>query len=228
MDRVRFVGELREARDELAHACAELDHLYHGVIEALSAATSQCDPYTAFHQGRVAHLASAIAQRLDVGPEVLEGVTTAALLHDIGKITVPAEILNKPFELSEMEFGLIQAHAEIGHSLLQAVAFRQPVATIVLQHHERLDGSGYPQGLSEDDILLESQILAVADVVEAMASDRPYRPALGLDAALEEIGRFAGVKYDADVVDACTSVIESGEIDYWREAVRSESSGLGE
>jgi len=135
-----------------------------------------------------------------------EGIRLAGLVHDIGKISIPAEILSKPGKLSETEYQLIQAHPQIGYDILKSITFPWPVAEIVLQHHERLDGSGYPQGLKGDAILLEAKILAVADVVEAMASHRPYRPALGIDAALQEIKQQQGKLYDSSVVEACVQL----------------------
>ncbi|HID87880.1 MAG TPA: HD-GYP domain-containing protein [Anaerolineae bacterium] len=144
-----------------------------------------------------------IAREMGLPEEQFEGIRIAGLIHDIGKINVPAEILSKPGPLSELEFGLIQAHPQVGHDILKTIEFPWPVAQIVLQHHERMDGSGYPQGLSDDNILLEARILGVADVVEAMASHRPYRPPRGLDKALEEISRNRGILYDPEVVDAC-------------------------
>jgi len=168
------------------------------------------DPYTAGHQRRVAELASAIAKEMRLPKEKIEGIHMAGLIHDIGKIAVPAEILSKPSKLSKMEMDLIKAHSQVGYELLKEIDFPWPVANIVLQHHERLDGVGYPQGLKGDEILLEARILAVADVVEAMASHRPYRPALGLDAALDEIKQGKGKLYEPAAVDACLVLFEKG------------------
>jgi HD-GYP domain-containing protein (c-di-GMP phosphodiesterase class II) len=144
--------------------------------------------------------------------EQIEGIHMAGLVHDIGKINVPAEILSKPGRLNDLEFGLIKAHAQVGYGILDGgIDFPWPVAEIVFQHHERIDGSGYPQGLSGEEILLEARILSVADVVEAMASHRPYRPARGIDAALEEISQNRGILYDPEVVDTCLKLfIEKG------------------
>jgi putative nucleotidyltransferase with HDIG domain len=148
-------------------------------------------------------LACTIAKEMSLPEEQIEGIRMAALIHDMGKITVPAEILSKPAPLSDLEYGLIKNHAQVGHDVLKEMDFPWPLAQIVLQHHEKLDGSGYPQGLSGEEIMLEARILAVADVVEAMASHRPYRPPRGLDKALEEISQNRGVLYDAEVVDVC-------------------------
>lgn len=168
------------------------------------------DPYTAGHQRRVSQLAYAIAAEMRLPEERAEGIRVVGLMHDIGKMSVPAEILTKPTRLTEAEFALIKEHPQVAYDLLKTIDFPWPVADIVLQHHERLDGSGYPKGLKEDEILLEARILAVADVVEAMSSHRPYRPALGIDEALAEIKDGAGTRYDASVVEACTKLFESG------------------
>jgi HD-GYP domain-containing protein (c-di-GMP phosphodiesterase class II) len=144
----------------------------------------------------------------------IEGVRIASLVHDIGKISLPAEILNKPAKLSEMEYGLIKDHSQVGYDVLKTIEFSWPIARIVLQHHERLNGSGYPQGLKGEDILLEAKIIGVADVVEAMSSHRPYRPALGIDAALEEISQNKGILYDPEVVDVCIKLFkEKGQVE---------------
>ncbi|HEY5582496.1 MAG TPA: HD domain-containing phosphohydrolase [Rhodoferax sp.] len=172
-------------------------------ITALAAIVEMRDPYTAGHQRRVAQLAIAIAHELQLPQEQVEGVHLAGVVHDVGKIRIPAEILSKPGKLSALEFSLIQEHSQNGYEILKSIAFPWPIAQIVQQHHERLDGSGYPQGLKGDQILLEARIVAVADVVEAMSSHRPYRAALGINSALKEIERGRGTVYDAAVVDAC-------------------------
>lgn len=151
-------------------------------------------------------LAEAIAIELGLDAEVVEGTRAAGLLHDIGKMAIPAEILSKPSQLTEMEMALIRSHPRVAYDILKPVSFPWPLAEIVHQHHERLDGSGYPQGLRGDEILMEARILAVADTVEAMASHRPYRAAVGIDAALEVIEASRGTSYDADVVDVCLSL----------------------
>ena len=161
------------------------------------------DPHTTGHERRVAGLAVAIGAELGFDTPRQEGLRVAGHLHDIGKITIPSEILSKPGKLSAIEFQLIQGHAQASHDLLKGVEWAWPVAQIALQHHERMDGSGYPQGLKGEAILLEARIMAVADVVEAMSSHRSYRPALGIDKALAEIERGRGTAYDTDVADAC-------------------------
>jgi PAS domain S-box-containing protein/putative nucleotidyltransferase with HDIG domain len=174
-----------------------------GTIEAIGRATETRDPYTAGHQRRMTELSVAVARRLGLDKSVIEATRAAGLLHDIGKLSIPAEILSKPSVLSFIEMSLIRTHPQSAYDVLRTIDFPWPVADIVLQHHERMDGSGYPQGLIGDAILVGARILAVADVVEAMSSHRPYRAALGIDAALVEIERGRGTQYDALVVDAC-------------------------
>ncbi|MDX9783469.1 MAG: PAS domain S-box protein [Spirochaetia bacterium] len=172
-------------------------------VNAIAAAVEARDPYTAGHQSRVADLAQAIARQVGLDADRIEGLRLAAMIHDLGKITVPAEILTKPKKLTDIEFSLIKFHAQTGYDILKNIDFPWPIARIVLEHHERIDGSGYPMALSGDQILLESKILAVADVVESMASFRPYRPSLGIDAALAEIEGHMGILYDGRVVEGC-------------------------
>ncbi len=179
-------------------------------IEAIAATVEARDPYTAGHEQRVAQLASAIASSMGYSEEMVQGVALAASIHDLGKLRVPAEILSKPGLLSEIEYELIKVHPQAGFDIVKSIEFAQPIALMVLQHHERLDGSGYPQGLKGEEILPGARILAVADVVEAMSSHRPYRPGLGIDAALEEISRYRGVYYDPDVVDHCIALFREG------------------
>ena len=161
------------------------------------------DPYTSGHQQRVTQLACAIAKEMNLNEKITEEIRVSGALHDIGKIHIPSEILSKPGRLTENEFNMIKTHSEAGFNILKAIEFPWPVAPVVLQHHERTNGSGYPAGLLVKDILLEARVLAVADVVEAMSSHRPYRPALGINKALEEISQNKGILYDPEVVDAC-------------------------
>jgi HD-GYP domain-containing protein (c-di-GMP phosphodiesterase class II) len=161
------------------------------------------DPYTAGHQRRVAEIAVAIGAELGFDARRQEGLRVAGYLHDVGKIRIPSEILSKPGKLSPAEFQLVQGHAQASYDVLKDVEFPWPVAEVALQHHERIDGNGYPQGLKGEAILLEARIMAVADVVEAMSSHRPYRAGLGIEAALAEIERGRGSAYDADTADAC-------------------------
>ncbi|MCK9200441.1 MAG: HD domain-containing protein [Gallionella sp.] len=175
-------------------------------ITALAAIVEMRDPYTSGHQRRVAQLAIAIARKMQLPDEQVEGIHLASVVHDVGKIRVPAEILSKPGLLSELEFALIKDHPRNGYEILNPIDFPWPIAQIVLQHHERLDGSGYPQGLKGDQIILEARILSVADVVEAMSSHRPYRAGLGMEAALAQISAQRGSHFDEKVVDACVAL----------------------
>jgi putative nucleotidyltransferase with HDIG domain/PAS domain S-box-containing protein len=183
-------------------------------VTALSATIETRDPYTSGHQQRVAQLAVAISQELGLDLKIVEGIHTAALLHDIGKIKIPAEYLSRPGRLSGVELNVIKTHAEVGYEILNPIEFPWPVATIVLQHHERINGTGYPYGLLGDQLLLETKIIAVADVVEAMASHRPYRVALGIDEALHEISNNMNSLYDEEVVKACLKVFEQNHFTF--------------
>jgi putative nucleotidyltransferase with HDIG domain len=197
------IARRKQTEEELQNTLGKLQEVMGGIIQAMATTLETRDPYTAGHQRRVADLAYAIASEMGLSKDQLIGIRTAGALHDLGKISVPAEILSKPSRLIETEFCLIKRHCQVGYEILQEIGFPWPVARTVLQHHERVDGSGYPQGLSGEDILLEARVLAVADVVEAMASHRPYRPALGMDRALEEVFEKKGKLYDSEVVDAC-------------------------
>jgi putative two-component system response regulator len=179
-----------------------------GTFKMISTLLERKDPYTAGHQLRVSRLAGAIAVEMGLEDQTVECVKVSASLHDIGKIYTPSEILSKPGRLSELEFNLIKDHARAGYELLQEIELPWPVADIVLQHHERCDGSGYPKGLQGPEILLEARIIGVADVVEAITAHRPYRSALGLDAAISEIQKFKGRHFDPGVVDACMRVLQ--------------------
>ena len=177
-----------------------------GTINALATTLEMRDPYTAGHQRRVGELAEAICLELDYPGDEIRGIHLAALVHDIGKIYVPSEILSKPVGLTDNEFNIIKTHPRIGYDILGKIEFPWPIAEMVYQHHERIDGSGYPRGLKGDEIIFQARILAVADVVEAMSSHRPYRAALGLEVALEEISTGRDTKYDPDIVDACVKL----------------------
>ena len=178
------------------------------IVDVVASMVEQRDPYTAGHERRVTSLALAIARQLELDEERYEGLGLAATIHDLGKVAIPSEILSKPGKLTSIEYQLIQTHAQAGYDILSrgTAEFPWPIKTIVHQHHERIDGSGYPLGLSGQDLLIESRILAVADVVEAMASHRPYRPSLGIEVALAEITRGQGTSYDTDVVTACLAL----------------------
>jgi len=214
-----MIAAIQTLRDITGHKCAEeelersfkkLQMTLEETVNALASTAEKRDSYTAGHQHRVTMLACAIAREMSLPAGQIEGVRVAATLHDIGKIYVPAEILNKPGRLIDLEMGLIKIHPKVGYDILKSIPFSWPVAQIVLQHHERIDGSGYPLGLSGGDILLEARILSVADVVEAIAFHRPYRPTMGIDKAMEEISLNKGILYDANVVDTCLNVFNKG------------------
>ncbi|HNY49517.1 MAG TPA: PAS domain S-box protein [Smithella sp.] len=197
------ITERKLAEEKLQQTLESLRRAIGTTIQVLVSALESRDPYTAGHQVRVADIARAIATEIGLDKEMIEGIRMAGVIHDIGKLSIPTEILTKPTKLTDLEFSLIKQHAQIGYEMLKNIESPWPLANIVLQHHERINGSGYPGNLKEDEILLESRILAVADVVEAMASHRPYRPSLGIEFALEEIEKNSGILYDALVADAC-------------------------
>lgn len=188
----------------------DLDEVMEAFIQVLESAIAVRDAYTVCHQQRVARFACVIGEEVGLSQERLRALRMAGTIHDLGKIAIPTEILNKPGRLTDIEFALIKSHPLMGSDILKPLEFSGPVTQIILQHHERLDGSGYPYGLEGDDILLEARILGVADVVEAMCSHRPYRPSRGPERALEEIFRNRGIFYDAQVVDACLKLYEKG------------------
>jgi putative nucleotidyltransferase with HDIG domain len=195
-----------ERTDSLQRSMKKLENAMNGIVRAIAHTVETRDPYTAGHQRRVADLAAAIAEAVGFEQDKVEAVRVAAIIHDLGKISVPAEILSKPSRLTVNEFNLIKEHPQVGYDILKDIEFPWEIATMVYQHHEKLDGSGYPLGLCGDAILPESRVLTVADVVEAMASHRPYRPGLGIDMALEEIEKNKGTLYDPDVVAACCAL----------------------
>lgn len=204
--RVRQEKEL--VAKELENSLSKMRRVLLQTVDALSNVLEERDPYTAGHQVRVAKLANEIAKRMNLSADQVEGITVAATLHDLGKVMVPGEILTKPGEISEIEDMLIKEHSKAGYDIIKDIEFPWPIAQAVLQHHEKIDGSGYPQGLTGDKITQEAKIMAVADVVEAMTSHRPYRAALGLDRALEEITRKKGKLYDPEVVDTCLEIFK--------------------
>ena len=205
---MRDITERKRAEEEAKRSTEKLVNAMENTISAMAKIVEMRDPYTAGHQRRVAQLACTIAKEIGLSGDKIVGLRLAGLIHDIGKVRVPAEILTHPDGLSEAEFTMIKMHPVLGYEILKTMDLPWPIAQIVHQHHERMDGSGYPSGLSEEAIILEARILAVADVVEAMASHRPYRSALGIDKALDEILHKRGMLYDARVVDACLKLFK--------------------
>ncbi|MCD6318135.1 PAS domain S-box protein [Candidatus Aerophobetes bacterium] len=199
---------------ELERTVKQLEATTEGIIWTVAKIVEARDPYTSGHQERVAKLARAIAEEMDLPQDQIKGIYMTAIIHDIGKIYVPSEILSKPGRLTKIEFYMIKTHPQYGYNMLKDVDFPWPVALTILQHHERMDGSGYPQGLSGKDIVLEARILGIADVVEAMSSHRPYRAALGIDKALDEILKNKGKLYDCEVVDTCMKLFKEKEFKF--------------
>jgi HD-GYP domain-containing protein (c-di-GMP phosphodiesterase class II) len=200
---MRTRDQINQATDQLEMSLQKMQRLLLQAVAALGAALNIRDPYTAGHQRKVVRLATAIAAEMGFSQEQIEGIAVAGNLHDIGKISVPSEILSKPGKLSDIEFAHIKTHPQAGYEIIKDIEFSWPIAEVLLQHHERINGSGYPRGLAGEEILIEARIIAVADVVEATASHRPYRPARGIETALDEIKLNKGILYDSDVVDAC-------------------------
>jgi len=198
----------KETEEELKKSVRKLERIFEETVNSLVIAVEIRDPYTAGHQRRVSKLAVEIAKLLGLENDMKEGIRIAALIHDIGKINIPAEILSKPGTLTKAEFNLIKIHPQAGYDIIRQIEFPWPVADIILQHQERYDGSSYPFGLKGEEIKLEARIIAVADVIEAMASHRPYRPALGIEKALAEITKYRGILFDPHVVDACISLFK--------------------
>lgn len=203
------ITERKWAEEELKRSFNKLLRTSEGTIQAMAATIESRDPYTAGHQRRVAELSCAIAREMELQEDQIKGIQMAAIIHDIGKIYVPAEILNKPGKLSNVELDLVKMHPQAGYDILKKIDFPWSVADIVLVHHERLDGSGYPLGLLDGDIPLDAKIIGVADVVEAISSHRPYRPAIGIDEALNEISRQTGILYDPVVVNTCLKLFRN-------------------
>jgi len=210
----REIETRKHVQDELEQSLQKLKKGMDSTIQAIAMTVEKRDPYTSGHQMRVAALTRAIAEKMGLADDQVEGAYMAASLHDIGKIALPAEILSKPIQLTEIEISLIQAHAQAGYDILKGIEFPWPIADIIIQHHERMDGSGYPRGLAGDSISIEARIIGVCDVVETMSSHRPYRPSMGIGRALEEITRNRGPLYDADVVTACLKVFTEENFEF--------------
>ncbi|MCK4535060.1 MAG: PAS domain S-box protein, partial [Syntrophobacterales bacterium] len=201
------IGVIKDITDLEKHV-EMLGTALQSTIDAMAVIVESKDPYTSGHQKRVTDIAVAIAEEMNLEEDKISGIRMAAMIHDIGKINIPAEILSKPGELTDIEFSMIKTHPEAGYNILKNIEFMYPVAQIVRQHHEKIDGSGYPGGLYGNDILIEARVMAVADIVEAMATNRPYRPSLGIAEALKEIRRGRDTLYDPEVVDACLKIFE--------------------
>jgi putative two-component system response regulator len=198
----------RKMERELKMSIEKLKRLFEATVNALASALEKRDPYTSGHQKRVATIACKIAERMNLPQIKIDGIRLAGLLHDIGKISIPVDILIKPSKLDTMEYEIIKQHPKIGYDIIKDIEFDHPIPKIVIQHHERLNGSGYPAKLKSKDIILEAKILAVADVVEAMTSHRPYRVSLGINKAIDEIASHKGTLYEASIVDACIDYIK--------------------
>jgi len=209
-----LLAERNQADAELKQSFEKLRRAQDQTVVALASASEIRDPYTSGHQQRVTKLACSIAENMNLTENFIEGLRIAGLLHDIGKISVPAEILSKPGKITQDEYNIIKQHCQIGYEILKGIEFPWPVAQIVLQHHERMNGSGYPQGLSGEELLLESKILSVADVIEAMSSHRPYRPGLGIDKALDEVMRNKSTFFDPVVADTCWELFSTGKFTF--------------
>jgi len=225
LERAALIEQRREYQEnlkvEVKRRTAELElqgqHLMSALVDTVAVVATmgeKRDPYTAGHERRVAGLARAIAREMGLSEHATQGLYLAASIHDLGKICIPSEILAKPGKLTDIEFSLLKTHAQVGYDILKDVKFPWPVAQLVHQHHERIDGSGYPLGISGDDLPPESRILQVADVTEAMASHRPYRPALGVDRALDQLRQGKGSRYDPDVVDTCIALFRDGAFEF--------------
>ena len=215
--------ELRKrmmAQDLLHQSILNLNRIIHEMIATISTISILRDPYTGKHQQRVAHLARSIAEELELPLDQIQTIYVAGMIHDVGKLSIPTEILSKPGKISEVEFLLIQNHPQISYEILKLIEFPWPVATIALQHHEKLDGSGYPNGIRGDEILPETKIITVADTVEAISSHRPYRAGLGIESALEEILIHRGTKYDPAAVDTCARLFREKNFDFEKDETK--------
>jgi len=210
----RDITELYNATEDLKKSYEKVQVILSGIVSAIATICETRDPYTAGHQNRTSQLACAIAAEMGMSDEMLSNISTAAKLHDIGKLYVPAEILSKPGKLTEIELAIVRNHPQVGYEIVSKIEFPGIVPKVILQHHERLDGSGYPYGLTAGELAVEAKIMAVADVVEAMSSHRPYRPSLGIETAIEEINRNKGTLYDETAVDVCTRLFHTNKFKF--------------
>jgi putative nucleotidyltransferase with HDIG domain len=201
--------DLLAQAEELKVSYGKSQMILDGTVKTMSKIVETRDPYTSGHEAKVAIISCKIAEEMVLPKEQIEAIRVAAALHDIGKISVPSEILTKPGHLSDLEMEIIKTHCRVAYDILKTIKFPYPVAEIILQHHERMDGSGYPQGLKGDKILMEARIIGTADVIDAMASHRPYRAALGVDVAIKEIVKYKGILYDSTVVDTCLKLYKT-------------------
>ena len=207
-------GQLKQTAKELRSNVVRFQKAMEGSVQAIALAVEMRDPYTSGHQNRVADLACAIAREVGLSEDRVYGLQMASVIHDLGKLTIPGEILCKPGRLSAPEYAMIQTHVQSGYDILKKIDFPWPLADIVLQHHERMDGSGYPNGLAGDAIMMEARILSVSDVFETIGSHRPYRPSLGLKKAMGELSGNSGTLYDSDVVAACLNLVEGNHFHF--------------
>lgn len=217
-------SDLLAQAEELKVSYEKAQIILDGTVKTMSKIVETRDPYTSGHEAKVAIISCKIAEEMRLPKEQIEAIYIAATLHDIGKIAVPSEILTKPGRLSDLEMEIIKTHCRVAHDILKTIKFPYPVADIILQHHERMDGSGYPQSLKGESILLEARIIGTADVIDAMASHRPYRPALGVDVAMEEILRCKGKLYDHAIVDACLKIYKNEGKTAFAQAENSEAT----
>ena len=211
---IEDITERKLAEEKLRGSFNQLQKMIDGTIQTITTILEIRDPYTAGHQKGVRDVACSIAKEMGLSQERIDWIEITALIHDIGKIYIPAEVLCKPGKLTEIEFDLMKAHPEVGCRILRNIDFSYPVSKIVYQHHERMNGSGYPKGLKGDEIMLEARIIGVADVIESMSSHRPYRPALGMDKALEELQKNRGILYDTEVVGACLRLFGQKKLEF--------------
>ena len=209
---VQMIGTAQDVTERHRREAMSTIAMYRSAIAAIAATIEARDPYTAGHQRRVSQICESIASEIGLDHDLIEGITLAATIHDIGKVAIPAEILARPGRLQPAEFELIKGHSQAGHDIVAGIKFPWPIGEMILQHHERFDGSGYPNGIEGTDLHVGARIIAVADVLEAMASHRPYRPTRGIEAALWEVKKGRGTLFDPEIVDACLGLFADGRL----------------